>query len=344
MSEAVETPEFQETQESLVFGLKAGMERHLGLSAEIEGLTRLSGGASQETHAFDALVKGERQNLILRRSTAPSMGAMTQKPSNRAESDLEAKVLQAVKPHGVPVPGVEWILTPEDGLGQGFVMTRIEGETLAPKILKEPRFEKARGMMAGQCGEILARLHQVPFDEAPKAMPLQTPQIQLETYTETLDRMAQPQPALELGLRWLKQNMPEAGPHKIVHGDFRNGNLIVGEEGIRAVLDWELTHQGDPMEDLGWLCVRSWRFSRPQNPVGGFGSREALFESYQRAGGGTVDPQRVKYWEVFGNVKWGIMCLIQAFRHLSGDQRSVELAAIGRRVEEPSYDLLQLIS
>ena len=125
----------------------------------------------------------------------------------------------------------------------------------------------------------------------------------------------------------------------MLHGDFRNGNLIVGEDGIRAVLDWELVHRGDPMQDLGYLCVRAWRFGGP-GPVGGFGSYEDLFAGYERVSGEPVDREAVRWWEVFGTVWWGGACMLQAWRHLSGAERSVELAAIGRRVWEQEYDVL----
>jgi aminoglycoside phosphotransferase (APT) family kinase protein len=129
----------------------------------------------------------------------------------------------------------------------------------------------------------------------------------------------------------------------VVHGDFRNGNLIVGRDGIRAVLDWELAHLGDPMEDLGWLCVKSWRFGQPL-PVGGFGAYAQLLDAYERASGRPVDRVALRWWETLGTLKWGIMCIMQAATHTSGAVRSVELAAIGRRVCEQEWDLLALVA
>ena len=90
----------------------------------------------------------------------------------------------------------------------------------------------------------------------------------------------------ELALQWLKRHRPpEPARLSLVHGDFRNGNLMVDDDGLRAVLDWEMAHLGDPMEDLGWICVNSWRFGRHELPVGGFGTREQLFAGYVEAGG-----------------------------------------------------------
>ena len=127
-----------------------------------------------------------------------------------------------------------------------------------------------------------------------------------------------------------------------MHGDFRNGNLIVGADGLRAVIDWELAHAGDPMEDLGWLCVKSWRFGGAQ-PVGGFGTRADLFAAYERVSGRAIDPDVAQWWEVFGTVRWGVICIVQAMRHLSGAERSVELATIGRRVAEVEHDVMLLL-
>ena len=129
----------------------------------------------------------------------------------------------------------------------------------------------------------------------------------------------------------------------LVHGDLRNGNFIVGPEGIRAVLDWELSHLGDPVEDLGWLCVRAWRFGIDDHLVGGFGDLPDLLEAYAAAGGAPVSEDEVRWWVVLGTLKWGVICMSQAFTHLSGAHRSVELAAIGRRVAQTEWDILDLL-
>ncbi len=164
----------------------------------------------------------------------------------------------------------------------------------------------------------------------------------MDQYRAILDALGEPHPAIELGLRWLDQNRPPSHRTTVVHGDFRLGNLIVGPDGLRAVLDWELAHLGDPLEDLGWLCVRAWRFGESK-PVGGFGEYDELFGSYAVASGTEVDPEVVRWWQILGTLKWGVMCIMQASSHLGGWSRSVELAAIGRRVCENEHDLLELL-
>ncbi|HEX4819612.1 MAG TPA: phosphotransferase, partial [Acidimicrobiales bacterium] len=145
-----------------------------------------------------------------------------------------------------------------------------------------------------------------------------------------------------LGFRWLEANRPPSTRVSVVHGDFRHGNFIVNSSGLAAVLDWEISHLGDPMEDLGWLCVKAWRFGG-QKPVGGFGDYDELFGAYGAAAGVDVDAEAVHWWEVLGTLKWGVICIMQASAHLGGFSRSVELAAIGRRVCEQEYDLLRLL-
>lgn len=297
--------------------------------AEIRGLRRLSGGASRETWSFDAVgADGAVRPLILRRDPvgAARTGGMS------VEHALFAEAAAA----GVPVPAV--FLASDDPVVLGspaLVMERLEGETIPRKILRDAEYASARPLLASQCGAVLASLHRMRVD----AVPGLVQQDQVAQYRSVLDGLGQPHPAFELAFRWLEANRPTLGESVIVHGDFRNGNLIVGSEGVRAVLDWELAHLGDPMEDLGWLCVKSWRFGSDL-PVGGFGTYDQLVSSYEEASGSAVDRAGLHWWETLGTLKWGIMCIMQTWTHVSGAIRSVELAAIGRRVCEVEHDVL----
>jgi hypothetical protein len=148
-----------------------------------------------------------------------------------------------------------------------------------------------------------------------------------------------PPPGLALGLRWLADHRPEPAGEALVHGDFRLGNLMIGPDGLRALLDWELVHLGDPVEDLGWLCAKVWRFSSP-HPVGGMGPREELLDGYEAVAGWRPPAARLHWWELYATVRWGLMCAVMAERHLSGTEPSVEFAAIGRRACEQEFDVL----
>ncbi|GAC1587411.1 MAG: phosphotransferase family protein [Acidimicrobiales bacterium] len=303
-------------------------------SAEVVGLSRLSGGASRETWAFDVRRAGAtHERLILRRDPpgAPRMG-----PGGMR---MEARVLAAASAGGVPVPRILSASDDFDEVGAAYiVMERIDGETIPRKILRDDAYASARRNLAAQCGTVLARLHRLSPDGSLGL----TDTDQVAQYRETLDTLGEPHPAFELGFRWLEANRPQTQRRSIVHGDFRNGNLIVGPDGLRAVLDWELAHAGDPLEDLGWLCVKAWRFG-VDRPVGGFGSYEDLLGAYEAESGTAVDGEALRWWQALGTLKWGIMCIMQATAHTSGMIRSVELAAIGRRVCENEWDLLDLL-
>jgi aminoglycoside phosphotransferase (APT) family kinase protein len=316
--------------------LATAVGRHLGQQVTIEGLRRLSGGASRETWSFDAVTGvGARHALILRRDPGASVGL--------SDRSVEFALLGAAHVGGVATPAVWFLLEPGDGLGAGFVMERIDGETIPRRILRDDAYAAARPELARQCGEQAARIHSLDPARLP-SLPLQGAHEQIDLYRGYLDGFGEPHPAFELGLRWLADHAPPEPPRPaLVHGDFRNGNFVVGPDGIRAVLDWELAHLGDPVEDLGWLCVKSWRFGVTDQRVGGFGNVDDLLTAYRAAGGRAVDPVELRYWEAMGTLKWGVICEIQAFTHLQGAVRSVELATLGRRVAEMEWDLLELI-
>ena len=312
------------------------VRRHLPACQAIRNLRRLSGGASAETWSFDADLGEEPLPCILRRSAVARSSATAITPAT------EARLQQVVREDGVPVAAVHFVLDEEDRLGEGYVMERIDGETIAPRILRDDRYSVARARMACQCGEILARIHGVGEDRLPPLRRLSGSE-QLAQYREIYDRFDEPRPIFDLAFVELEHRLEAASELSLVHGDFRHGNFIVGEQGIRAVLDWELAHLGDPYEDIAWLCVNSWRFGVTEKPVGGFGDYDDLFAGYCEASGAEVDRPRVQTWEIFGSLKWGVMCLIQGFSYLDGRIRSVEKAAIGRRVSETEADLVRLL-
>ncbi|MFQ5457942.1 MAG: phosphotransferase family protein, partial [Myxococcota bacterium] len=287
-----------------------------------------------------------RRPLVLRKDfpggASLGVGALLGE-GNGFDRPAEYALCRALHAAKVPVPRPVCLPKASTGLRDCFVMERLPGEGLPKKLLRDDAYAKARAGMAAALGSVLARIHRLGPGDLPP-LPAQGTDVQLDLARRMLDLGPAPRPVLELALRWLRDRVPplQTGP-RLVHGDFRNGNFLVGEDGLHAVLDWEYAHLGDPMEDLGFLCMKPWRFGNTKDDVGGFGPRADLFRAYEAAGGGPVNPDVVRFWEVLGTLKWGALCIIRATLHVNRVQRSVEAAAIGRRVAETEYDLIQLI-
>ena len=304
--------------------------------APLEALRRLSGGASQESWTF--ICGGAA--YVLRRNPGGHGGS-----GNALPKKSEAAIITAAANAGIAVPRVCYICTDDDGLGEAYVMDFIEGETIARKILRDPEFETVRPGLAAQCGTMLATLHHIdPASLGAVGLQHSDAAGELEKYAGFLAAHQQPHPVFELAIKWLRDHLPETRAPALVHGDFRNGNIMVSpQDGLVALLDWELTHIGDPMEDLGWPCVPSWRFGQHHLPVGGFGARADFYAAYEAAGG-VIDRQAARFWEILGTLKWGIMCaalMTQAFQN--GTDPSVERGSIGRRASETEIDLLRML-
>jgi aminoglycoside phosphotransferase (APT) family kinase protein len=296
--------------------LKAGLEERLG--QPIDSLRRLSGGASRETWSF----------------TSSGRPLIVQCSFTGGDLSKDARLLRAAAVAGVPVPEVVFS---DSG---HLVAAAVEGESIARKLLRDDEYAAARPRLAGQIGAALAGIHAMPTDEFAD-LPHPDPLADLQGVA---DGFGHPHPTFDLAFRWLDTHRPDtsAAEPKLVHGDFRTGNFIVGADGLRAVLDWELAHVGDPMEDLGWVCAKPWRFGSPL-PAGGFGSYDDLIDAYEAAGGQKVDRDALHWWELLANLRWGVICMMQTMTHVSGMMRSVELAAIGRRVCEAEWDVLELL-
>lgn len=250
----------------------------------------------------------------------------------------EATLLRLAAGRDVPVPTV---VADDDGSelgGPSIVMDRLEGETIARKLLRDDEWAVARTKVVDQAGAALASIHGIPLDEVGGLKASD----QLDEMRALAHALPVSLPAMELGLRWLEEHRPASPRRTVVHGDFRLGNLMIDQDGLAGVLDWELSHVGDPLEDLGWFCVRAWRFGSPL-PAGGMGTREQLVAAYEQAGGPAVPSDELRWWELLGTLKWGLICVMQAQIHLSGVSRSMELATIGRRVCENEWDVLGLL-
>jgi len=314
--------------------------RAVGHDASVDAVLPLTGGASRETHRVEATRSGQPWPLVLQRERA---GVMRRSGGMATEADVVMAALAA----GVPAPQViatnraDISAASREALGPSFFVTEaVDGETIARRILRDEEYTAARLALPRQMAAAAAAIHRTPTG----ALSFLDEIDELTRYRAVADELGLVSPAFELAFRWLEQHrpVPSTGP-TLVHGDLRLGNLIVDRRGLAAVIDWELAHIGDPMEDLGWLCVRAWRFGGP-GLVAGVGTYDDFFGAYESESGVEIDPEAVRWWQVLGTLRWGVMCGMQANVHLSGQQRSVELAAIGRRIPEQEYDVLRLLT
>ncbi len=313
--------------------LAAVLQPVLG-DVSIENLRALTGGASRTTWAFDAVGDGDRRALILR--TGPPDDV-------HAGMELEAAVQQRAAAAGAPVPHILAADNSPAALGNPYlVCNAIGGETIVRKIyrtLDRTDGDGGRERLLRQCAQALAAIHRAD----PDGIGLSEAD-QLGEWRNRLDEMGDTTATFEWAFRWLAAHRPEPTAQRLVHGDFRMGNLIVDDSGLAAVLDWELVHIGEVCEDLAWFCIRAWRFGAPEAlGAGGLGSVESFLSTYEQAAGTAIDRDAFRWWLTVATLRWGVICRFQAERHLSGQTPSVELAAIGRRVSETEWDVLDLL-
>jgi aminoglycoside phosphotransferase (APT) family kinase protein len=325
--------------------LVARLERFLATVTQASATVSaraLTGGASRDTWAVDAVVAGQPCPLVLRRDLGGEID------DTALSREQEFRVLAAAHAGGVPAPRPRWLCTDPAVLGAAFfLMDRLDGESVGRRVVREPALAAARRALPRQMGEQLARIHSLPLDGLdflPRPAAGLSPALTaVERSARQLDALGEPHPVLELALRWLRSRAPTCPCPVLVHGDFRVGNLMVGPNGLAGVFDWEFAHVGDPAEDLAWPTVRSWRFGQDDLRLGGVGQPEEMFAAYEQARGRAIDLEAVRYWEVMGNLRWAVGCIAQANRHLSGQAPSVELASLGRRTCEMELELLDLI-
>lgn len=322
--------ELQSALAALAPRLSPGGER-------IVELRRLSGGASQELWSFVVEGASPPVRQILRRKPDGATGS-----GNAIGLANEAALIQKTDQQGAPVPPIVHICQPEDGIGEAYVMGAIEGEALGRRIVRDEAFASVRPKLAGQCGRILAQIHAISRQGLPD-LPVSDALTEIGKYEEVYRSVGARRPIFEAAFRWLKAHAPPAVEPVLLHGDFRNGNIMFQPEiGVAAVLDWELAHFGDPAADLAWLCINPWRFGGAK-PVGGFGDYADLLDGYHQGGGREIPLQRLLYWQTLGSMKWGVMCMTMYASFASGADPSVERAMIGRRTSENEIDLVKLL-
>ena len=311
----------------MIAEMREALQAVLGPDVELSEPILLAGGASKEAWAVDA--DGER--LLVRRAAG---GVIHRHTLSLAD---EFAVLEAAYAAGVKVPKPHRYISDLAGR-EAFVMERLEGDTIGRRIVQKEELAAAREALPIQMAEELAKIHAIPVERVSFLH-----DAQLERMVEGLDEVGEPHAAIELGLWWLRENRPPARPAVVVHGDYRIGNLVVREEGLAGVLDWEFAHLDDPARDLAFSLVRAWRFGADDLRLGGIGDVAPYLERYNELTGFDVRHEELDYWELAGNVGWAIGCLTQAQRHLTGQDRSVELAILGRLGAEVEYEICDLL-
>ena len=308
---------------------------------ELIDCTQVTAGASQQTFKITVKTASNEQVQYALRREQPNQ---VNRSAGQLSATLEARVLKLASSSGVLVPDIWAELEEADELGQGYLMAWLEGETLGQRIVKRPEFEAVRQSLAFECGRELAKIHAISVDEdLAAALSEVSPEALVRETWSAYQALGSLQPMIDFTAQWLLNNLPEFTSPTLVHGDFRNGNLMIDESGLVAVLDWELAHIGDPMRDLGWLCVNSWRFGYSSNPVGGFGAVDDLISGYESVAATRVDRCAIEFWQVFGSFWWSVTTLGMAASWRSGETPSLERPVIGRRSSEAQLDCVNLL-
>jgi aminoglycoside phosphotransferase (APT) family kinase protein len=307
------------------------------LGGSVTGLTRLTAGASMESWAF--VLDG--RPLILRRAPGGSDAA---RGIGGISLATEAAIIRIARAQGVTAPDVIHVFDPKSEVGAAFAMTRLSGEALPHKLFKDATLHPVLDALPARLAQEMAAIHAIPTDTLPKDIPLAGARELIESYRKAYTALGERRPVFELAFRWLEDICP--APYEapaLIHGDFRMGNLLIDHTGLTGVLDWEITHRGDPHQDLAYICAPSWRFGRRDKVVGGIGDLQPFLEAYEATSGRKVDPARFQFWQVLTTLFWGSACMLMLADWREGRERTLERAAIGRRISEVEIDLLLLL-
>ena len=303
------------------------------LNKKIKNLVPLTGGASAD---INRIIFEDNKEFIVRRSVVKDKAVMA------IPKNMEAKIQKIVKEYGAPVPEIIMEFSEGAEIGEGYVMQSVGGETIPRKILRDDSYKNIRNKLPYEIGKSLAQIHKTKLEK------LQD--LEKITFSESLEKLFiiyesfdQPQPVFDLAFKWLENQKILDYEEVLVHGDYRFGNFIISEKKLESIIDWELAHIGNPMEDLGWLCVRSWRFGNVNKRAAGLGDVDELIAGYEANSKIKIDKSQLDMWQLYGSLRWGIICMVQTFAHLSGAVKSLEKAAIGRRVSETEFDLMNMI-
>ena len=305
-------------------------------------IDKLPGGSSNETWIIKYKNDSCVEKIVLRRHFQGIRNIDNEYPPLSLK--IESDVMIAAYDEKIPVPKILYRTESKSSLGEGFFMEFIEGVALGNKIVDNNFLKSKKVNLSEQCGYHLSKIHKINHKKLENIQKSEAID-EFRKYFEIYKNYNLSIPVFDFSFKWLEKNIPNNEKLHLLHGDFRNGNILMSEEtGIKSILDWELLHLGDPHEDLAWICVNSWRFGKINKPVGGFGEREDFYNSYEKASDFKINKKSIQFWEVLGTLKWGIMCLKMYDAYKSGYDKSVDRAAIGRRSSETEIDLLRLIT
>jgi aminoglycoside phosphotransferase (APT) family kinase protein len=311
-----------------------------GAPVTIDSMALLPGGAIQQNWALDvSRGGGAAERWVLRTDNAAVLAASLPRRT-------EFALLRAAFAADVTVPEPLFCCESAEITGAPFfVMRRAEGVARGHVLVRQASAEGGDPALAAALGRELARIHSIAPPREDLAMlgapPADPAADFVARQRAALDAAGTPRPVLEWGLRHLERGAPPPGDTVLNHNDFRTGNYMVHEGRVTAVLDWEFAAWGDPHADLGWLCAPCWRFGGAHE-AGGIGPRSALYAAYEEASGRRVDPDRVRWWELAGTIRWAVIAADQAARHLSGRENNLELALTGHIVPELEMDVLRM--
>lgn len=308
-------------------------------------ITRMALGASRECWTIDA----GGDHYVLKRDPVDESVLQT---SRR----VEYEVLEAAAAAGVPVAAPVAYEPAGGRFGSAGFITRFVPGTSSPRRIIGLA-EERRHALARELARAYARLHdhaRVPAafsgQEAPSGWQARTAPggvSSLDGLLPTLEsgvRELGSRAVLRLALAWLVDHQPPEMPPVLTHGDARIGNIHVTDDGrLAALMDWELARPADRAEDLAFFCLRPWRFGQDAKGAGGIASIDAFLDEYARAARQAVDHARLRYFSIVAHLRWGLYCLDQSSRYARGEHTSLERLALGRRISQVEWDLLELI-
>lgn len=306
----------------------------------LNNIALLSGGAIQQNWQLDVDITGGPHAGVytwVLRTDAPATVAAS------LPREREHAIISFAHAHGLLAPKPLFLCNDPAILGKPFfIMEKLPGVAAGHKVVRLPL---DRAALARELAQAAARIHAIPLAQAHGALPfLKTYHARdvIKTCRDYLDILDEPHPVLEWGLRWCERRAPAEEETTFVHRDFRTGNYLVHDGKLAGLLDWEFAALGNPLEDIGWICAKCWCFRHEHHIVGGVAELSDFIPAYEAASGRKVTDESLRYWQVMAHIRWAIIALQQAQRHLSGVEPSLELALTGKIVAELEWDVLQL--